>query len=273
MSCTEYMGGLSIIRQIENFMNHLEIRQMICSPYPPAGLSIVDEVEAAKQAAGIAACDFVSEGMDVGLGTGSTVRYTVIELGRRMNDEGLNIRGVPTSIDTEQLASSLGIPLIAWNEVGRLAVTIDGADEFDSEFHLIKGGGGALTREKIVAQVSDTMVVVTDPRKDVGTLGKFPLPVEVIQFGWEVTLRHLQEMCPGIASRRGGTEPFITDNGNYIIDCNFGASITDPVILETDIQGIAGVVEVGLFTHMADAIVIGSPQGIEVRVKAGGRLA
>ena len=117
------------------------------------------------------------------------------------------------------------------------------------------------------------MVVVTDPRKDVGTLGKFPLPVEVIQFGWEVTLRHLQEMCPGIASRRGGTEPFITDNGNYIIDCNFGASITDPVKLETDIQGIAGVVEVGLFTHMADAIVIGSPHGIEVRVKAGGRLA
>ena len=131
-------GGLSIIRLIENRLNHHEIRQMICSPYPPAGLSIVDEVEAAKQAAGIAACDFVSDGMDVGLGTGSTVRYTVIELGRRMNEEKLDIRGVPTSIETEQLARSLSIPLIAWNEVGRLSVTIDGADEFDSQFHFKK---------------------------------------------------------------------------------------------------------------------------------------
>ena len=267
------MGGLSIIRPNEMPLNHHKFRQIICSPYPPGGLSIMDEVEAAKQAAGIAACDFVTDGMDIGLGTGSTVRHTVIELGRRMNDEGLNIRGVPTSIETEQLARKLGIPLISWDEVGRLAVTIDGADEFDSEYHLIKGGGGALTREKIVAQVSDAMVVVTDPRKDVGTLGEFPLPVEVIQFGWEVTLRHLHEICPGTVSRRGGEEPFVTDNGNYIIDCNFGATITEPVKLESQIQGIAGVVEVGLFTHMADAIVIGSPQGIEVRVKANGRLA
>lgn len=247
--------------------------QMICCANPPAGLRAMDEVEAAKQSAGIAACDFVTSGMDVGLGTGSTVKHTVIELGRRMAEEGLEIRGVPTSIETEKLARSLGIPILEWDQVGRLAVTIDGADEFDSNFHLIKGGGGALTREKIVAQVSDSMVVVTDPRKDVPTLGDFPLPVEVIHFGWEVTSRHLQEICPGPVIRRGGSEPLITDNGNFIIDCSFGPTITDPIALESEIRNIAGVVEVGLFTNMADAVVIGSDAGTEVRIKPDGRLS
>ena len=233
----------------------------------------MDEVEAAKQSAGIAACEFVTSGMDVGLGTGSTVKHTVIELGRRMAEEGLKIRGVPTSIETEKLARSLGIPLLQWNQVKRLAVTIDGADEFDSQFHLIKGGGGALTREKIVAQVSDSMVVVTDPRKDVPTLGEFPLPVEVIQFGWEITSRHLQNICPGKTTRRGGDQPLITDNGNFIIDCKFGPTISDPVALEAQIRGVAGVVEVGLFTNMADVVIIGSNDGTEVRIKPNGRLS
>jgi ribose 5-phosphate isomerase A len=233
----------------------------------------MDEVEAAKQSAGIAACEFVTSGMDVGLGTGSTVKHTVIELGRRMAEEGLEIRGVPTSIETEKLARSLGIPLLEWNQVERLSVTIDGADEFDSQFHLIKGGGGALTREKIVAQVSDSMVVVTDPRKDVPTLGEFPLPVEVVQFGWEITSRHLQNICPGKATRRGGAQPLITDNGNFIIDCKFGPTISDPVALEAQIRGVAGVVEVGLFTNMADVVIIGSNDGTEVRIKPNGRLS
>jgi ribose 5-phosphate isomerase A len=246
---------------------------MICSPRPPGGLRAMDEVEAAKQSAGIAACDFVTSGMDVGLGTGSTVKHTVIELGRRMAEEGLEIRGVPTSIETEKLARSLGIPLLEWDQVGRLSVTIDGADEFDSKFHLIKGGGGALTREKIVAQVSDSMVVVTDPRKDVPTLGEFPLPVEVVQFGWEITSRHLQNICPGPATRRGGDQPLITDNGNFIIDCKFGPTISDPVALEAQIRGVAGVVEVGLFTNMADVVIIGSNAGTEVRIKPNGRLS
>ncbi|MBS72205.1 MAG: ribose 5-phosphate isomerase A [Thermoplasmata archaeon] len=231
------------------------------------------EVEAAKQSAGIAACDFVHDGMDLGLGTGSTVRYTVIELGRRISEEGLNIRGVPTSIETEILANEHNIPLIPWNQVEKLDLTIDGADEFDPEFHLIKGGGGALTREKIVAKISHSMVVVTDPRKDVEILGNFPLPVEVIQFGWEVTSRHLQKLCPGDVKRRGGDNPFITDNGNYILDCNFGPTISNPVELENKIQGISGVLEVGLFTHIADAVVIGSTHGIEVRIKPSGRLS
>jgi len=232
----------------------------------------MDEVARAKQAAGIAACDFVVDGMDVGLGTGSTVRYTVIELGRRMDEEGLSFRGVPTSVETAELATELGIPLIDWDEVTSLAVTIDGADEFDPQFHLIKGGGGALTREKIVAQVSDAMVVVTDPSKEVPTLGAFPLPVEVLAFGWEVTTRHLGALCPGEVIRRGGEEPFVTDNGNFIIDCHFGPTISQPVDLEAQIRGVAGVVEVGLFTHMADAIVIGSEAGVETRIKSDGRL-
>jgi ribose 5-phosphate isomerase A len=232
----------------------------------------MDEVARAKQAAGIAACDFVIDGMDVGLGTGSTVRYTVIELGRRMDEEGLSIRGVPTSVETAELATELGIPLLDWNEVTTLAVTIDGADEFDPGFHLIKGGGGALTREKIVAQISEAMVVVTDPRKDVQTLGAFPLPVEVLAFGWEVTARHLGALCPGEVVRRGGEMPFVTDNGNFIMDCHYGPTISNPVGLETQIRGVAGVVEVGLFTHMADVIVIGSESGVETRIKSGGRL-
>lgn len=246
---------------------------MICCVNPPDSLRAMDEVEVAKQSAGIAACEFVTSGMDVGLGTGSTVKHTVIELGRRMAEEGLKIRGVPTSIETEKLARSLGIPLLQWNQVERLAVTIDGADEFDTQFHLIKGGGGALTREKIVAQVSDSMVVVTDPRKDVPTLGEFPLPVEVVQFGWEITSRHLQNICPGKATRRGGDQPLITDNGNFIIDCKFGPTISDPVALEAQIRGVAGVVEVGLFTNMADVVIIGSNDGTEVRIKPNGRLS
>ena len=232
----------------------------------------MDGVSRAKQAAGIAACDFISSGMEVGLGTGSTVRYTVIELGRRMKEEGLSIRGVPTSVETAELATELGIPLLGWHEVSTLAVTIDGADEFDPQFHLIKGGGGALTREKIVAQVSEAMVIVTDPSKDVLTLGEFPLPVEVLQFGWEVTVRHIQDFCPGNITRRGGDSPFVTDNGNFIVDCLFGPTIQDPESLETLIRGVAGVVEVGLFTGMADAIVIGSEAGVETRIKQGGRL-
>ena len=234
--------------------------------------SMSDAIDAAKQAAGIAACDFVSSGMRVGLGTGSTVRYTVLELGRRMTDEGLDIEGVPTSEATAALARELGIPLLEWHQVNGLDVTIDGADEFDAGFNLIKGGGGALTPEKIVAQESAAMVVVTDPSKQVDILGAFPLPVEVLQFGWEVTARHLGELCPGGVSRRGEDEPYITDNGGYILDCHFGATIDNPVGLEADVRGIAGVVEVGLFTGMADAVVIGSSTGVELLLKPDGRL-
>jgi ribose 5-phosphate isomerase A len=231
-----------------------------------------DSALRAKQAAGIRACDFVTDGMLVGLGTGSTVKHTIIELGRRIREESLHIKGIPTSKQTEELALELQLPLLGWADFEQLDVTIDGADEFDSSFQLIKGGGGALTREKMVASVSKAMVVVADPSKDVATLGLFPLPVEILQFGWEMTLRQLQTITPGKVRLRGAEQPFITDNGNLILDCHFGPTISDPLKLETMIRSNPGVVECGLFNDMCDVVVIGSEEKTEVRFRPDGRL-
>ena len=217
---------------------------------------LVSDVEALKRQAGIAACDFVQDGMKIGLGTGSTVRYTVLELGRRMQQEGLAIVGVPTSEATKSLAESLNIPLVPLAEAGVLDLVIDGADEFDSDYNLIKGGGGALTREKIVAQSSNGMVVVADDRKQVEILGEFDLPIEVLPFEWKRTADRVTEICPGNVVRRGGDDPFISDNGGYILDCSFGSTITNPSELESSLLDIAGVVEVGLFVGICDAVVM-----------------
>ena len=229
-------------------------------------------VEELKEQAGIAACDFVKEGMKLGLGTGSTVRYTVLELGRRMNQEGLEIVGVPTSESTRELAESLDIPLIPLAEAGMLDLVIDGADEFDPDYNLIKGGGGALTREKIVAQSSNGMVVVADDSKQVETLGSFDLPIEVLPFEWKRTADRVAEFCSGPVVRRGGDKPFISDNGGYILDCSFGSTITNPSELESALLDIAGVVEVGLFVGICDAVVMASNTGVLTLVKQDGRL-
>jgi len=229
-------------------------------------------VEELKEQAGIAACDFVKEGMKLGLGTGSTVRYTVLELGRRMNQEGLEIVGVPTSESTRELAESLDIPLIPLAEAGMLDLVIDGADEFDPDYNLIKGGGGALTREKIVAQSSNGMVVVADDSKQVETLGSFDLPIEVLPFEWKRTADRVAEFCSGPVVRRGGDKPFISDNGGYILDCSFGSTITNPSELESTLLDIAGVVEVGLFIGICDAVVMASNTGVLTLVKQDGRL-
>ena len=149
--------------------------------------NIMGGIERLKEEAGIAACNFIKDGMKIGLGTGSTVRYTVIEIGRRISEDGLNVVGVPTSEATRELALEVGIPLVTLSESDGLDLVIDGADEFDNNFSLIKGGGGALTREKIVAQSSKSMIVVADDRKQVETLGDFDLPVEVLPFEWERT--------------------------------------------------------------------------------------
>jgi ribose 5-phosphate isomerase A len=234
---------------------------------------IVSDVEALKREAGIAACDFIENGMKLGLGTGSTVRYTVIEIGRRMNEENLSVVGVPTSESTRELAESLGIPLVSLADAGVLDLVIDGADEFDSDFSLIKGGGGALTREKIVAQSSNGMVVVADYRKQVQALGAFDLPVEVLPFEWKRTAARITEFCSGDVTIRGGKEPFITDNGGYILDCSFGPSITNPSDLESTLLDIAGVVEVGLFVGICDAVVMASSGGIVTLVNPTGRLS
>tara|TARA_Y100000739_G_C20505115_1_gene416856 strand:+ start:213 stop:941 length:729 start_codon:yes stop_codon:yes gene_type:complete len=229
-------------------------------------------VEELKQQAGIAACDFVKDGMKLGLGTGSTIRYTVLELGRRMKHEGLKIVGVPTSESTRELAESLDIPLIPLAEAGVLDLVIDGADEFDPDYNLIKGGGGALTREKIVAQSSNGMIVVADDSKQVDTLGSFDLPIEVLPFEWKRTADRVAEFCSGPVVRRGGKKPFISDNGGYILDCSFGSTITNPSKLESALLDIAGVVEVGLFIGICDAIVMASNTGVLTLVKHDGRL-
>jgi ribose 5-phosphate isomerase A len=252
-------------------------------PYP----LYMSDVEAQKEAAGIAACEVVKTGMNVGLGTGSTVKYTVIELGRRIAEEGLEIIGVPTSIATEKLALEVGIPLADLGDLQGLDVVIDGTDEFDGDFQLIKGGGGALLREKIVAQASASMIVVADGRKKVNTLGEFPLPIEITPFSWvetkrqlsilfategfigDITLRRKKELgtvsCDGVefpANEKGGV--FVTDNGNVILDCHFGASIVDPIGLETAILSKAGVAQVGLFNNMCDAVYLADPAGVQI---------
>jgi len=232
------------------------------------------DVESLKKAAGIAACDFVKTGMKVGLGTGSTVKHTVVELGRRMADEGLEIVGVPTSLATEKLAIEVGIPLVELSDIDGLDIVIDGADEYDPDFQLIKGGGAALLREKIVAQESAAMVVVADDRKKVETLGAFPLPIEITPFSFEATVRSLSRLLDcRVNIRLAGDGPVITDNGNMIADAHCGPTIDDPISCESNVLQIAGVVQVGLFNNMCDAVVLAGKDGIESIVNPNGRLS
>ncbi len=229
-----------------------------------------EEKEAMKAEAGIAACAFVKNGMKIGIGTGSTVKYTILELGRRIREEGLDVVGIPTSEATEKLSIEQGITMIDWSTCQHLDLVIDGADEFDSDLHLIKGGGGALLREKIVAESSGGMIVVADASKKVEILGAFPLPIEVNPYGWEQTQRRIEAICEGAVVRRG--PDYLTDNGNPILDAHFGPNIADPVQLEADLRSISGVVEVGLFTDTADVVVLAAPGGCELIRKPTARL-
>jgi len=231
------------------------------------------DVETLKKEAGIAACAYVSSGMKVGLGTGSTVKHTVVELGRMIAEEGLEIVGVPTSLATEKLAIEVGIPLVKLSDIDGLDVVIDGADEYDPQFQLIKGGGAALLREKIVAQESSGMVVVADDRKRVSALGAFPLPIEVTPFAHQATIRVLGRVLNcRVNCRMSGDHPVITDNGNMIADAHCGPTIQDPVAMEKDILNIAGVVQVGLFNNMCDVVVLAGANGVETFVNPNGRL-
>jgi len=226
-----------------------------------------------KEQAGIAACRFVTDGMALGLGTGSTVRYSIIEIARMIKEEGIEVVGVPTSEDTRLLAEHLEIPLRTIDAATNLDLTIDGADEFDPKFDLIKGGGGALTREKIVAKASNSMVVVADETKQVSTLGGFDLPIEVDSILWGDVRDGISSICPGEVRLRGGDEdPYITDNQGFILDCSFGPTISNPESLEREISEISGVVEVGLFVGICDAVVMASSGGVETLVKPDGRL-
>lgn len=230
--------------------------------------------EELKKLAAEKAAEQVKDGMIVGLGTGSTVEHTLRKLGQMVKD-GLKIQGIPTSIHTKRIAKEENIPLTSLDEHPEIDITIDGADEVDSFLNLIKGGGGALTREKIIAFNSKKVIIVIDDSKIVKCLGiDFALPVEVVKFGWQATKKSLEQFgwqpaeekrdevaCTVELRKVMGDEPFITDNGNYILDCDF-QRIDRPEELEIEINNIPGVVENGLFIGLADEIIVGGKQGI-----------
>jgi ribose 5-phosphate isomerase A len=221
-----------------------------------------------KEVAGARAAELVRDGMVVGLGTGSTVHFALLRLAERMRAEGLRIRGVPTSIDTERKAGELGIPLAGLESVERIDLTIDGADEIDGQFRMIKGGGAALLREKVVASLTDCEVIVVGPDKLVAVLGRaFPLPVEVVPFARPVVERVLRRLGgEPVLRRASGGDPLQTDNGNQILDSRFPSGIRDPAALERVLALTPGVVESGLFIDLAHVLVIGHPDGrAEVR--------
>ncbi len=217
-----------------------------------------------KRLAGEAAVELVESGMVVGIGTGSTAAYMIQALARRIQT-GLHIIGaVPTSEATEQLARSLGIPLTDLNAHPELDLAIDGADEIDGHLNLIKGGGGALLREKIVASASHRFIVIADVTKQVMQLGlRAVLPVETIPFAVTPVSRRLQALGASVQIRQRSNQVFITDNGNMILDCSFPNGIADPVDLQARIRRIVGVVETGLFLNMTERAIIGGPEGIK----------
>jgi ribose 5-phosphate isomerase A len=206
-----------------------------------------------KQLVGEKAVEYVKNGMVVGLGTGSTVYYTIKKLGELVR-AGMKIKGIPTSEKTAALALEEGITLTDFKGVESIDIAIDGADEVDADLNLIKGGGGALLREKIIANAATTFIVVADSSKISEKLGKFPLPVEIVEFGFEMTARKIETLgCrPKLRLKEG--KPFITDNGNYILDCEF-KSIESPDVLEQKLNMIPGVVENGLFVNLATRLI------------------
>lgn len=208
-----------------------------------------------KEAAARASLRFIQDGQIVGIGTGSTVAYFIQLLGEQVRN-GLQIRGIPTSNRSAQQATSLGIPLTTLDECPEIDVTVDGADEFDPALRLVKGGGGALLREKIVASATKQLVIITDATKRVPVLGKFPLPVEVIKFAQAVVQRKIEKLGAKVSLRRmADGKPYLTDENNYIFDCNFG-QIPDPEKLAHRLSDIPGIVEHGLFIGMTSVVLM-----------------
>ena len=218
-----------------------------------------------KKIAAEKAAESVKSGMVVGLGTGSTVYYALLKLGDRVR-EGLDIVGIPTSDGTEKIAVAQRIPLTTLAAHPTIDLTIDGADEVDPHLNLIKGGGAALVREKIIANASKEILIVVDESKVSRVLGTtFPLPVEIVRFGWEATQTAVNRICGKSTLRltpaHDRDQPLITDNGNYILDCHFDG-IPVPAQVELQLNNIPGVVENGIFVKRADKIIIGTPSGI-----------
>jgi ribose 5-phosphate isomerase A len=226
----------------------------------------MDSADHAKELAAQKALEFISDGMIVGLGSGSTSTHFIKLLGVRVK-EGLKIRGIASSNSSEQLAKSLSIPIIDFHQTSEIDVTVDGADEIAPGLALIKGGGGALLREKIVASASKKFVVVADSSKIVKHLGKFPLPIEVIPMAAPLVASKLSvlKIRPAVRHHPDGSE-YITDEGNLILDCACG-EILDPQALAVSIRAMVGVVEHGLFLNMADLAIVSSEREIQLLKK------
>lgn len=223
-----------------------------------------DSAEEFKRAAASAAVErYVESGMTIGLGTGSTAFWVARRIGELLSSDGLrDVRGIPTSQRMADQARQEGIPLVSLSET-RPEITLDGTDEVSADLNLIKGLGGALLREKIVAAAGDGLIVVADGSKLVDTLGRGPLPVEVEPFGWETTVEALSNLGCEPTLRMAETEPFLTDGGHYTVDCDF-PSIPDPAQLETEIKHIPGALETGLFVGLCRAAVIANENGTKV---------
>ena len=222
------------------------------------------DLEALKRLAAEKAAEAVEPGMVLGLGTGSTVYYALLKLGQNVRN-GLGIIGIPTSIQTADIAQHEGIKLSDLATYPELDLTIDGADEIDPDLNLIKGLGGALVREKITVEASNRLIIIADQTKVVPHLGsKSPLPVEVVQFGWEVTRNRLSQLCSRVVQRQNREVAYITDNGNYILDCYF-ERIDNPAQAEVEINNLPGVVENGLFINRAEQAIIATQDGIHIQ--------
>ena len=219
-------------------------------------------VDVEKQAAAQASMRFVHDGNIVGLGSGSTAAYAVRFLAERVRD-GLKIRGIPTSRETHELAASLGIPLVTLDDFQSIDVTIDGADEIDPQLQIIKGGGAAFLREKIVASASRQLVIIADSTKLVPVLGKAPVPVEVVPFAQALVAIEIEALGAAVTIRRDPAgKPWTTDEGHHILDCHFDR-ISDASALARSLEEIPGVVEHGLFIHMADVALVGKDAGVQ----------
>ncbi len=220
------------------------------------------DLDQLKKAAALKAIEFVRTGMVVGLGTGSTAKHMIMALGDKVR-AGMNLRGVPTSQETAALAKQVGIPLIDAENRWEIDVAIDGADQVDPHFNLIKGGGGALLKEKIVAASSKQFIVMVDHTKQVPVLGgSFPLPIEVIPFGWGSTAREIETLTQSrVLLRERHGVPFKTEAGNLIVDVHID-HISQPGELETALNRIPGVVETGIFVGRTNILIVGTPQGV-----------
>jgi len=223
-----------------------------------------EPAEIAKRLVGTRAVDFVQSGMRLGIGTGSTVYWFIKALAERVHREGLSIQGIATSEGSAQLCRSLGLTMVSLNHAGHLDLAVDGADEVDPQGCLIKGGGGALVRERLVARAAERFLVIVDQSKVVDRLGRFPLPIEVVPFGWRTTADHIAALGAEPILRVHEKDPFVSDNGNYILDAKWEA-ISDPQGLYRSIKLIAGVVDAGIFSEFTPTVLVADDTQVDQR--------